>query len=85
MPPTSDAQKQATKRYKSTQQGKQKQQEAFERWVENNPDTYDESLQKAQAKYEQKPSRKAAKAEWMREYRRRKKLEKQQAQPKNQK
>lgn len=83
MSPTSDAHKQAVKRYKSTEQGKQKQLESFERWVENNPDTYDRSVKKAQSKYEQKASRKAAKAEWMREYRQRKKLEKQQAQLEN--
>jgi type III secretory pathway component EscR len=81
MPPPSDALKRAIKRYKSTDQGKQKQQEAFERWVENNPDAYRDYVKKAQEKYEQKPERKAAKAEWMREYRQRKKLEKQQAAP----
>lgn len=79
MSPPSDALKKAIKRYKSTEQGKQKQQEAFERWAENNPEAYRQHIKKAQEKYEQKPDRKAAKAEWMREYRQRKKLEKQQA------
>lgn len=85
MPPTSDAQKLAAKRYKSTDQGQQKQLEAFERWVENNPQTYQESVKKAQSKYEQKPERKAAKAEWMKQYRQRQKEEKQQAEQENQK
>lgn len=84
MSPPSDALKKAIKRYKSTEQGKQKQQEAFERWAENNPEAYRQHIKKAQEKYEQKPDRKAAKAEWMREYRQRKKLEKQQAKQDNQ-
>lgn len=79
MAPTSEAQKRALKRYKSTDQGKQKQQEAFERWVKNNPDDYCQQVKQAQAKYEQKTERKAAKAEWMKEHRRQQKLAKQQA------
>jgi len=78
MPPTSEAQKRASKRYKSTDEGKQKQQESFERWVENNPEDFRQHVKQAQLKYEQKAERKAAKAEWMREHRRQQKLAKQQ-------
>ncbi len=80
MSPLSEAKKQADKRYKASGNGKIKQKEAIARYLETEPGQ--EALNRAQEKYEQKPERKAAKAEWMREYRLRKKLEQQKAQEK---
>ena len=77
MAPISEAHKKADKRYKATEQGKLKQKEAVERYLETGYGQ--QALDRAQQKYEEKPERKAAKLEWMREYRRRKKLEAQQA------
>jgi len=82
MPPISEAKKLADKRYKSTEQGKRKQLEAITRYLETEPGQ--EALERTQQKYEQKPERKAAKLEWMREYRLRKKQELQQAAESNQ-
>ncbi|WP_110989214.1 hypothetical protein [Acaryochloris thomasi] len=71
----SDAQKRATKKYVATEQGKEARKKASENYFSS--EQGQQKLKEAQQKFESSEARKEYKRQWMKDYYKRKKAEKQ--------